>query len=329
MKYRGFNRQYIFILLFFSIIVYIICRWLFYPPVVGPRFDWEAIWAPVDEGGEGLDGPVGIARMGEEIFVSDTGHHRVVVLDSSGRYIRSVGRKGKEPGMFMRPMHLYARKGQLYVADMLNDRIQVFRPDGTLIRIIDTNAVPGGFDAPAGVAVDPKGRIWVADFYNHRIVIFRPDGTFLKQLGKTKSKGTSSGMFNYPTDVDVLPDGRIVVADAYNDRIQLFTETGKFIRQWGGFFALNVAGPFRGWFRTAVGVTVDPGGLIYVADFLNHRIQVFTPEGRFLTVFGRFGRGPGAFDRPTDLIVMGKRVVVVDFGNNRLQVFMRGRIRGE
>ncbi len=238
-------KRYIFILSLLIIVIIAYGGWrLFYPPEVGPHFVWDAVWAPVDAHGEGLDGPVGIARLGEEIFVSDAGHHRIVVLDSAGRAIRTFGGKGKAPGMFMRPMHLYARKGKLYVADMLNDRIQVFRADGTLIRIINRAAVPGGFDAPTGVAVDPKGQIWVTDFYNHRIVVFRADGTFKMQLGETKRKGISSGMFNYPTDVDVLPRGRIVVADAYNDRIQLFTDTGAFIRKWGGFFALNIPGPF-------------------------------------------------------------------------------------
>ncbi len=63
-----------------------------------------------------------------------------------------------------------------------------------------------------------------------------------------------------------------------------------------------------------------------MADFYNHRIQKFTPDGAFLTAFGEPGSGPGRLDRPTDLAVSPDgRVYVVDFGNDRIQVFEPAR----
>ena len=63
-------------------------------------------------------------------------------------------------------------------------------------------------------------------------------------------------------------------------------------------------------------------GRVYVADFQNHRIQVFSPEGRSLTAFGSQGTDPDQFDRPTDLdFGPDGRIYVVDFGNDRVQVF--------
>jgi len=59
-----------------------------------------------------------------------------------------------------------------------------------------------------------------------------------------------------------------------------------------------------------------------VADFENHRIQVFSNDGRQLSIFGSQGDGPGEFERPTDLdIGPDGRIFVVDFGNDRIQVF--------
>ena len=43
--------------------------------------------------------------------------------------------------------------------------------------------------------------------------------------------------------------------------------------------------------------------IAYVADFYNHRVQKFTPEGRFVAQWGGGGRGNGRFHYPTDVAV--------------------------
>ena len=59
-----------------------------------------------------------------------------------------------------------------------------------------------------------------------------------------------------------------------------------------------------------------------MADFFNHRVQKFTADGRFLVAFGEPGTAPGQLDRPSDAVVDDDgRVYVVDFGNDRIQVF--------
>jgi DNA-binding beta-propeller fold protein YncE len=67
---------------------------------------------------------------------------------------------------------------------------------------------------------------------------------------------------------------------------------------------------------------VDALGQVFVADFYNHRIQVFTDEGDFLVELGSQGSAPGEFERPTDMTVDSQgNIYVVDFGNNRIQKF--------
>ena len=69
-------------------------------------------------------------------------------------------------------------------------------------------------------------------------------------------------------------------------------------------------------------MATDSLGRIYVADFENHRIQVFTARGRLAAVIGSQGGGRGQLERPTDLdIAPDGRIFVVDFGNDRVQVF--------
>ena len=84
---------------------------------------------------------------------------------------------------------------------------------------------------------------------------------------------SEAGEFNYPTDVAVGSDDTVIVADGYNDRVQVFARDGRFLRKWGGPFAMNVFGPFNGWFATVTSITLDPEGNVFVADFYNNRIH--------------------------------------------------------
>ncbi|MBI3328120.1 MAG: hypothetical protein HYZ81_15640 [Nitrospinae bacterium] len=82
-----------------------------------------------------------------------------------------------------------------------------------------------------------------------------------------------------------------------------------------------------GFFRQPSSVVVDPAGLLYVADTYNHRIQVFTHEGRFVRAFGAEGGQLGSLSRPKGL-AWGPHglLYVADMGNHRVQAFdMQGK----
>ena len=73
-------------------------------------------------------------------------------------------------------------------------------------------------------------------------------------------------------------------------------------------------------------VALDASGNAYVADYGNHRIQVFTGTGAFLHEWGSFGSGQGQFSHPHAVAVdQGGRVYVADHANHRVQVFTTGR----
>ena len=59
-----------------------------------------------------------------------------------------------------------------------------------------------------------------------------------------------------------------------------------------------------------------------MADYRNHRVQKFSPDGLFITKFGRFGSDAGQLNRPHGLCVSTDgKVYVADTDNNRIQVF--------
>ena len=117
----------------------------------------------------------------------------------------------------------------------------------------------------------------------------------------------------------VGPDGTVIVTDGYNDRVQVFTRDGKFLRIWGGPFALNIFGPFNGWFATVTSIALDLEGNVFVADFYNHRIQKFAADGTFLTSFGEQGSGPGQFNYAMAVAVSNDGTVfAADLLNHRV-----------
>ena len=263
-----------------------------------------------------LQEPTGIALAGDEVLVADGRAGRIVAFDRQGHFRRAFGED-----ILNRPMNMTVAGDSLYVADYGHDRITVFGLDGTLRRHVGRpGRGPGEFDSPGGVAVGPDGDLYVADTYNHRVQRLRPDGRFVRQWGRTGVTGIRAGWFNYPTDVAVAADGTLFVADGYNDRVQVFAPDGRFLHKWGGPLALNVFGPFPGWFATVTGIALDGRGCVYVADFYNHRVQKFTPQGELRALFGGFGHGPARFDRPLALAVAEDgSVFVTDFGNHRIQ----------
>ena len=70
-------------------------------------------------------------------------------------------------------------------------------------------------------------------------------------------------------------EGNVYVIDSsheghVNHRIKVFDLEGRFLREWGEW------GDRDGEFKHPVGIAVDGGGNVYVADSGNHRVQVFS-----------------------------------------------------
>lgn len=295
--------------------------WLaFVPQATEAGYAFVASWGgPGTAPGQFRD-PTGLFVADGEVFVADARNGRVQVFDEDGGFRRSFGAPGDKLGELGRPMGLAIAGDEIYVTEYWNDRLQVFGRDGAPRRTIGGSGRGAAqFDGPGGVAVADSGDVFVADFGNHRVQHLRQDGSFVRQWG-TGEIGFWGGRFNYPTDVALGRAGILYVADGFNDRIQVFAPDGRFHRKWGGPFGMNISGPFHGWFATVTSVAVDREGNLLAADFYNHRIQKFTPDGTFLASFGERGSGPGQFTYPIAVAAADDGTVfVTDYGNHRIQ----------
>ena len=87
-------------------------------------------------------------------------------------------------------------------------------------------------------------------------------------------------------------------------------------------FGSKGTGP--GLFEGPWGVAVNTHGEIAVSDHNNHRVQVFSSEGRFLFSFGKKGTGDGQFKYPSGVAYdRDDNLLVADSTNTRIQEFSR------
>ena len=67
---------------------------------------------------------------------------------------------------------------------------------------------------------------------------------------------------------------------------------------------------------------MDSQDRLYVADSCNHRIQIFSSDGKFIRQYGRAGSGLGELSYPYDIAVDARGYqFVCEFGNSRIQIF--------
>jgi DNA-binding beta-propeller fold protein YncE len=122
----------------------------------------------------------------------------------------------------------------------------------------------------------------------------------------------------------VAPDGSLYIADTDNHRIQHLDANGTVLQTWGSFADLSKGPAPGGTFFEPWGIALGTDGSVYVADTWNHRIQKFTADGQFITMWGYFGQAeaPEALWGPRDVAVDSQgRVYVTDTGNKRIVVF--------
>jgi len=125
--------------------------------------------------------------------------------------------------------------------------------------------------------------------------------------------GRGQGEFIYPRAIDIASDGSLFIVDK-TGRIQRLTTEGDFLSE----FQMPQAKTGK-----PVGLSFAPNGNLYVADTHYHRIVIFSPEGKVVGQFGKFGQDEGCFIYPTDVAFSGDgRIFVSEYGgNDRISVF--------
>lgn len=97
----------------------------------------------------------------------------------------------------------------------------------------------------------------------------------------------ASGPFNRPDDFIRSPWGELYVADGtHNARVHRFDSGGHLIQSWGHW------GHEPGQFSSPHAVLPLKDRRVLVCDRMNHRVQIFNPEGRLLDVWDKHLQWP-------------------------------------
>jgi DNA-binding beta-propeller fold protein YncE len=171
---------------------------------------------------------------------------------------------------------------------------------------------PGHLYKPRTAAFDRQDHLFLADLTD-RIQVFDRDGQYLR--------GWRTPEFNVdgPSGLTVDRYGRLLVADTHFYRVLVYSEAGDILFEIGD----GVQGTTPGRFGYPTDVVIDRAGNFYVAEYgENDRIQVFSPDGKWLRQWGGHGYEPGEFLKPRALAFDDHdHLYVADSCNHRIQVF--------
>jgi DNA-binding beta-propeller fold protein YncE len=152
------------------------------------------------------------------LLVTDTGNHRLQVIDQEGNFIEAIGNQGNLPGQFYEPVGIsLSADGQIYMADTWNGRIQHLNSDMLPVNEWSVDAWLGeSINNKPYLAVDKIGQIYVTDPEGYRVIIFDGEGQYLGRFGQYS---LDTDGFGLPTGIKFDSDGNFYIADAGNSRI--------------------------------------------------------------------------------------------------------------
>ena len=266
--------------------------------------------------------------------------------------VASIGCSAQDRFQIKRPCGVaVGSSGEVVVADSWNRRLLLFSPRGKHSTQFEGRVLEGSVDLtnPVGVDFDLEGNIVVSDSDNQVIHVIDRCGVTIKTFG--------SDVLECPWGVCVTREGKIAVCDWGSASIKEFSQQGKLLKEFtsrrsakpyyvihhndkyfvtfdthcvevfgneGEFlYKIGDKGSDDGQLRDPRGMAIDSKDNLVVCDSGNHRLHMFTTDGRAFA-FGTQGKETGQFDKPQDIVVTSDgRLYVTDYCNNRVQILQK------
>lgn len=186
-----------------------------------------------------------------------------------------------------------------------------------VLRFSEAGAFPGDFQGnlifSGPVAVQPNydGTMWVVAYNTNELVLLNQNGKVIDRV-----EGPING-FDRPSDILRLHDGNLLVSEHEGDRLALLNSKGRFERYIGsrGRGTGELVGPLY--------LAQDYLERIYVTDYGNRRVDVFTKDGEAVFFFGTTKDDFSGLKGPTGIAVIDERVFVADDQTGSIYEFDR------
>lgn len=177
-----------------------------------------------------------------------------------------------------------------------------------------------------GISCDGTSTIALGQVQNYTFLMsFDPQNS--AENSDQEESSSNGDPLPQPEGIDVDSAGNVLVNDIGFNRMNLFDNTGKLISTWGS------SGDSPGQFNHPHGNeidddkkrgnnTSDPEGYIYIVDQNNNRIQKFTMNWTFVSMWGDEGEENGQFLHPHGIDLDSKgNIYVSDRDQPSIQKF--------
>ena len=264
----------------------------------------------------------------------------VYVTHRQYKYSFSIGSHAREQGQFFRPISIAIddKSGNVAVAD--ENRVQIYSLEGTYLRDVAKN----GLITPTSVAFTKSSELIVVSSSN-LIFCFDQSYRFVKTIALTNKE------LNSPRRLTIAGDGRLVVCDWGDHTVKVLSSDGSqlllTIRESANalprhavchqktiFVSYYLAGIVKvfsekdGVFLYSIGVSklsyplgleVDRFDNLVVCDRDNARLQIFSPDGKFLNTVE--GQHNGLSEPYSIAVSSASQLFVTDYSKHCVHVF--------
>jgi sugar lactone lactonase YvrE len=269
--------------------------------------------------GDSFGAPANLASDAKgNIWAPNTEHGKFSIFSPTGTYLESWGQPGIGKGFFnlKRPSNgdgygqiAFQPDGSFYVLDVGNFRVQQFSANRTFVRTWGTPGTgPLELTGPTGLAIGADGSVYVLDEVRKVVEHTTRDGALIADVAVLQDHPGSAEFATNGLAVDRTGNLYISRGDLPY-KVQKYDPTGRHLVDFG----LKAPGRLGDQANTIV---FDGHDHVYVTagphgpnDFA---VNVYNPDGTFLTGFGKTGTGDGQFTFPTGMLLDGQGNLYVE-----------------
>lgn len=226
------------------------------------------------------------------VYVLDSGNHRIQKFDSQGNFLASYGRHGQGPGEFQYPQSIdIDADGYIYVSDSGNQKIHILKPNGAFEKDINiTDESPGMIRIRNGKIIQGKaasmfslqmGMMNEDEELPGLIKVFNMEAKVQNEFGEQKDYNDilvnrMGNRFHFFADIE----GFVYLAFDYQNRIEKYSPEGKLLWRSDRELDYDVSSPkakgsrsgsggrmivrMPDMNRVASGIAVDEKGRVWV-----------------------------------------------------------------
>lgn len=206
-----------------------------------------------------------------------------------------------------KPYGISLHNGKIYICDtMLGGLIIVDLNNSTFENFIPKGL--GKLKKPINCFTDTNGKLFVTDTERQQVIVFDENGNYLTSFGEKEEV----------KPIDVYTDNNSIwVADLKNHKVMVY-DKGNYEFQYS---IPKETADTAAILYSPTNITIMNNNL-YVSDFGDFNVKVYTKEGNYIRTVGSYGRNLGQFVRQKGIAVdREENLYVVDAGFENVQIF--------